>query len=145
MAQNMTAKSTHRLNQPTDEAVSLRKGLKHTSKRRKLDSEYHDGGPPSRAVVLQRSQLEHEIEHGTKILHRALKVARGFERQKLGRRQKAAKDKKDRPESARLEAEVAALKARSKQLWKLSAVLTGYRALIYRWWQRHIFTRRFSR
>jgi hypothetical protein len=44
------------------------------------------------------------------ILHRALKVARGFERQKLGRRQKTAKDNQDVAEVARLEAEVVALK-----------------------------------
>lgn len=106
----MAPKSTHRLDQPTDEAVSSQKRLIHTSKRRKLNSEHHDGDVPSRAVALQRNQLEHEIEHGTKILHRALKVARGFERQKLGRRQKAAKDKKDGAESVRLEAEVVALK-----------------------------------
>lgn len=106
----MAPKSTHHLDQPTDEAVSSQKGLKHTSKRRKLDSEHRDGELPSRAVNQQRSQLEDEIEHGTKTLHRALKVARGFERQKLGRRQKASKEKKDGAESVRLEAEVAALK-----------------------------------
>lgn len=45
-----------------------------------------------------------------KILFRALRLARGFERQKLGRRQKVAKQAKDDVEIARLNAEVAALK-----------------------------------
>ncbi len=106
----MAPKSTYRQAQPTDEAASSQKGVKHMSKRRKLDSDHRDGEFPSRAVNQQRSQLEDEIEHATKTLYRALKVARGFERQKLGRRQKATKEKKDGAESARLEAEVAALK-----------------------------------
>lgn len=111
MAKNMGAESTVRPDKPIHEAVS-EPGvvLKHASKRRKLDSENRNAKLPNSALNLQRSQLAHEIEHGTKILHRALKVARGFERQKLGRRQKAAKDKKDGAETARLEAEVAALK-----------------------------------
>ncbi|KAI9878135.1 MAG: hypothetical protein M1830_001781 [Pleopsidium flavum] len=77
------------------------------SKRRRFDAVQNGGPLPDRAISLQRTHLEHEIEHGKKVLHRALKVARGFERQKLGRRQKSAKDKQD---AARLEAEVVALK-----------------------------------
>lgn len=65
-----------------------------------------------RSVRSQRQQLETFIEYGKKNLSRALKVARGFERQKLGRRQKTAKEKPDHAEMARLEAEVAALKVR---------------------------------
>ncbi|SLM33803.1 Bud-site selection protein, BUD22 [Lasallia pustulata] len=64
-----------------------------------------------RSVRSQRQQLETFIEYGKKNLFRSLKVARGFERQKLGRRQKTAKEKHDDAEIARLEAEVAALKA----------------------------------
>lgn len=65
-----------------------------------------------RSVRSQRQQLETFIEYGKKNIFRSLKVARGFERQKLGRRQKTAKEKQDDAESARLEAEVAALKVR---------------------------------
>lgn len=65
-----------------------------------------------RSVRSQRQQLETFIEYGKKNLFRSLKVARGFERQKLGRRQKTAKEKHDDAETARLEAEVAALKVR---------------------------------
>lgn len=43
-------------------------------------------------------------------LVRNLKVARGIERQKLGRRQKDALARKDAPDNARIEAEIQALK-----------------------------------
>ena len=77
--------------------------------------EISSGGPipnvfSDRALRLQRQQLEGLLEQGQKSLFRALKVARGFERQKLGRRQKAAKAEKAEADIARLETEVAALK-----------------------------------
>ena len=51
------------------------------------------------------------IEHGQKLLFRALKVARGFEQQKLGRRRKEATQKKSCDEQkTRLADEVTALK-----------------------------------
>lgn len=66
-----------------------------------------------RDVRLQRQQLEGLLDQGKKALFRSLKVARGFERQKLGRRQKTAKvDDKD-ADMTRLEAEVVALKVRA--------------------------------
>lgn len=58
----------------------------------------------------QRQQLVGFLEQGKKVLFRALKVARGIERQKLGRRQKAAKADGNDEENARLQAEVSALK-----------------------------------
>lgn len=64
----------------------------------------------NRALRLQKQQLEGSFEQGKKSLFRALKVARGFERQKLGRRQKTAKIEKAEIDTARLESEVAALK-----------------------------------
>jgi hypothetical protein len=63
-----------------------------------------------RALRLQRQQLEALLEEGKKSLSRALKVARGFERQKLGRRQKTAKAENSEANTARLETEIAALK-----------------------------------
>lgn len=63
-------------------------------------------GPRRRQKQLSKSTLE-QYE---KTLFRALRLARGFERQKLGRRQKVAKQAKDDSETARLDAEVAALK-----------------------------------
>lgn len=53
---------------------------------------------------------ESVLEHSKKALSRALKIARGIERQKLGRRQKTAKESNAAAESARLTAEVTALK-----------------------------------
>lgn len=59
----------------------------------------------------QRQQLSiSTLDQYEKTLFRALRLARGFERQKLGRRQKVAKQTKDDAETARLNAEVAALK-----------------------------------
>lgn len=59
---------------------------------------------------LQRERLDAILEQAKKTLSRALKVARGFERQKLGRRQKVAKEQKDNAVTVRLAAEVTALK-----------------------------------
>ncbi|KAL9007964.1 MAG: hypothetical protein Q9173_006862 [Seirophora scorigena] len=59
----------------------------------------------------QRQSLENVLERSKKSLFQALKLARGFERQKLGRRQKAAKVAGDDGDSERLAAEVAALKS----------------------------------
>lgn len=59
----------------------------------------------------QRQQLSRvTLDQYEKMLFRALKLARGFERQKLGRRQKVAKQAQDHADTARLNAEVAALK-----------------------------------
>lgn len=85
-----------------------------TMLKRKLH-EISGANPPShgtadRTTRLQRQQIEGLLEQGTKALFRALKVARGFERQKLGRRQKKAKAEKNGAESMRLDAEVSALK-----------------------------------
>lgn len=57
-------------------------------------------------------QVEAVLDHGHKELLRALKLSRGFERQKLGRRQKAAKGSEggSLDLASRLEAEVDALK-----------------------------------
>lgn len=61
-----------------------------------------------RALRIRKSRLVAQIDRGNILLHRALKVARGFERQKLGRRQKAAKGN---PQALlRLEEEVIVLK-----------------------------------
>lgn len=60
------------------------------------------------ALRIRKSRLIAQTEQGNILLHRSLKVARGFERQKLGRRQKAAKE--NPPELLRLKEEVIALK-----------------------------------
>ncbi len=61
-----------------------------------------------RALRIRKSRLVAQIDQGNILLHRALKFARGFERQKLGRRQKAAREN---PQALlRLTEEVAVLK-----------------------------------
>ena len=82
--------------------------------KRKRDQQDHrnedvvDG--PERRLRLRQRQLEGAIDLSKKNVFRALKVGRGFERQKLGRRQNAAKEKKAEDEIARLNAEIAVLK-----------------------------------
>jgi BUD22 len=61
-----------------------------------------------RALKIRKSRLVAQKEQGTILLYRALKVARGFERQKLGRRQKGAKENPQ--ELLRLKEEVIVLK-----------------------------------
>ena len=66
----------------------------------------------ARALRLQKLQVNGVLDRSTKSLFRSLKAARGFERQKLGRRQKTAKaDSNATTDTARLEAEVTALKS----------------------------------
>lgn len=82
--------------------------------KRKLDeisrSENTSNDTTDRALRLQRLQLDDVLNQCRKSLFRSLKVARGFERQKLGRRQKTAKAESNAADTIRLEAEVAALK-----------------------------------
>ncbi len=83
-----------------------RKFAEYTGAERKLS------GSSDGALRLQRERLDTILEQAKKTLSRALKVARGFERQKIGRRQKVAKEQKEGAETARLAAEVTALKVR---------------------------------
>ena len=74
------------------------------------EREASSNGSSARKTGLQQRQVEHLLVQGKKALFRSLKVARGFERQKLGRRQKTAKAEKAETDITRLDAEVAALK-----------------------------------
>ncbi|KAL8728134.1 MAG: hypothetical protein Q9181_005451 [Wetmoreana brouardii] len=69
--------------------------------------------PTTQGLQARRRQLENVLERSKQLLSQALKLARGFERQKLGRRQKAAQVAQDESDSQRLAAEVAALKTPS--------------------------------
>lgn len=77
-----------------------------------FDATDSDNTQLDRALRIRKSRLEAKFDQGATQISRALKLARGFERQKLGRRQKTAKSKKDGPtgEGQRLEEEVAVLK-----------------------------------
>ena len=84
--------------------------------KRKHDEISSSEGTPNattaRALRLQKLQVNGVLDRSTNSLFRSLKVARGFERQKLGRRQKTAKaDSNATTDTARLEAEVTALKS----------------------------------
>ncbi|KAI1932634.1 S-methyl-5-thioadenosine phosphorylase [Ophidiomyces ophidiicola] len=81
--------------------------------KRKLDEteESTSFNPKERKLTLRAARLEQKIEYGTQQIHKALKIARGFERQKLGRRQKTAQLKSDKALLSRLTEEVQALKS----------------------------------
>ncbi|KAM5462588.1 hypothetical protein MauCBS54593_007944 [Microsporum audouinii] len=72
------------------------------------DDSYNWG---DKKLRLQRLRLDQKVQHGVVVLHRALKVARGFERQKLGRREKSARQESDRLLLNRHMNEIEALKA----------------------------------
>lgn len=60
----------------------------------------------------KQKRLQLKLHQGTVKLGHAFKVAKGFERQKLGRRQKTAAAAKNEKDAQRVEAEIAALKVR---------------------------------
>ncbi|KLJ13425.1 hypothetical protein EMPG_11615 [Blastomyces silverae] len=81
------------------------------SKRKRSDYEESDlSNLDDRRLGIQIARLEQKIEHGRQLIHRALKTARGFERQKLGRRQKTAKTTNETAQLSRIEEEIQALK-----------------------------------
>ena len=77
------------------------------SKRKRDEDDKHSQEGKLR---IRQRQLEGAIDLGKKNVFRALKIGRGFERQKLGRRQKAAKGKQAEGDITRLIVEVAVLK-----------------------------------
>ncbi|KAK6408866.1 hypothetical protein LTR95_018378, partial [Oleoguttula sp. CCFEE 5521] len=58
----------------------------------------------------QHQRVQHKVAQGAVKLGHAFKIAKGFERQKLGRRQKTVKAAKDETGARRIESEIAALK-----------------------------------
>lgn len=83
------------------------------SKRKRIFSSDEDvelDDPTNRTLRAQGERLKQSLIDGQKSLSRALKLARGFERQKLGRRQKTSKERCNDTETARIGAEILALK-----------------------------------
>ncbi|KAL8910035.1 MAG: hypothetical protein Q9171_004661 [Xanthocarpia ochracea] len=78
-----------------------------SKRKREEDRTEPHGGDAS----LQEQYLESVLQRSKQLLSQALKLARGFERQKLGRRQKVAKAADNDGDSKRLAAEVKALKS----------------------------------
>ena len=66
--------------------------------------------PLSAKQSLQASRLSTKFDHDVQALSKALKVARGFEKQKMGRRGKKAKTEEESKAIARLEGEGKLLK-----------------------------------
>lgn len=64
------------------------------------------------ATAKQRKLLSPRLEQAKKALNKALKVSRGFERQKLSRRRKTAEKEGKERDIERIDAEIEALKVR---------------------------------
>jgi hypothetical protein len=62
-------------------------------------------------IKLKKEELEKKLVHGRKVLNRALKTAKGFERQKLSKRIKLATVEHNGGEAGRLQRELDVLKA----------------------------------
>lgn len=78
--------------------------------KRKRDTAEEVGGRPHGSQQLQQKRVEEKLFHSKKVLQRALKIAKGFERQKLGRRQKTALQQKNEADKTRIDEEIEALK-----------------------------------
>lgn len=65
------------------------------------------------ALGAQQQRIQYKLKQGTMKLGHAFKVAKGFERQKLGRRRKSAVAEKGAKDVQRIDAEIVALKVRS--------------------------------
>lgn len=68
------------------------------------------GVDPAKELDLKKTEIVKKLVHARKVLHRALKTARGFERQRLGKRIKLATAKQDVAETGRLQRELNVLK-----------------------------------
>ncbi|KAK4549341.1 hypothetical protein LTR36_006338 [Oleoguttula mirabilis] len=62
------------------------------------------------ALGAQQQRIQYKLKQGTVKLGHAFKIAKGFERQKLGRRKKSAVTEKVEKDVQRIDAEIAALK-----------------------------------
>nr|POF17880.1 protein bud22 [Quercus suber] len=76
--------------------------------KRKRDSE--DAEPSSGPLSAQQQRFVFKFKQGTAKLGHAFKTAKGFERQKLGRRRKTAAQESNAKDVQRIDAEIAALK-----------------------------------
>ena len=71
-----------------------------------------DGVQDMEGNSVKARRVEHRLKLGATKLGHAFKIARGFERQKLGRRQKTAVSRSDITNVERIDAEIGALKVR---------------------------------
>ena len=61
----------------------------------------------------KQQRVQHKLKQGAVKVGHSFKLAKGFERQKLGRRQKSAGAEKKEQDIQRINAEIAALKVRT--------------------------------
>lgn len=73
----------------------------------------------TRKMSIHGTRLTQMYENGVQMISRGLKISRGFERQKLSRREKTAKTQKDDKALARLKEEIEILKVRCSGLSSL--------------------------
>jgi hypothetical protein len=78
---------------------------------------------PTQEIELKKGELEKKLVHGRKVLNRVLKTAKGFERQKLGKRIKLATVEQDEAEARRLQRELHVLKVHILNLLGKGAAL----------------------
>lgn len=67
-------------------------------------------GAENDPVQLRKDEAEKKFAHCRKLLNKALKLAKGFERQRLGKRVKLATEKSDQEDLKRLNTEIDVLK-----------------------------------
>lgn len=79
-----------------------------------------EGGDEEQGKSLRQRRVEHKLDQGYKLLNRAFRLAKGFERQKLGRRRKTAAEKGDAQDVVRIDAETEAIKVRPYLSYRVS-------------------------
>lgn len=79
-------------------------------KRDGSESPVEGGGEENVGKSVRQRRTEHKLDEGYRLLNRAFKTAKGFERQKLGRRRKTACDKGDAKDVIRIDAEIESIK-----------------------------------
>ena len=84
----------------------------HTMPKRKRPHYGREEVDPAQETELKKEELRKKLVHGKKLLNRALKTARGFERQKLSKRITLATVEQDGDEAGRLQRELEVLKVR---------------------------------
>lgn len=72
-----------------------------------------DGSEDGRGDVRQK-RVRYKLQQGTAKLGHAFKIAKGFERQKLGRRRKNAAKAEKEKDLSRIDGEIAAVKVWNK-------------------------------
>jgi hypothetical protein len=87
--------------------------------KRKRSADEDDDATGSAPDIRKQRRILYAFSQGAHQLAQAFKLAKGFERQKLGRRRKDADAQKDYRGMRRIDEEVAALKVSDAMSWRL--------------------------